>query len=62
MVDVDSMGPDPQPVVARTMFEFPSRKGITTVQTSRNVDISRHSNGHIFRYSVKLQSHGWVRW
>jgi len=29
------------------IFEFPSRKGITTVQTSRNVDISRHPNGHI---------------
>jgi len=30
------------------------------LQTSRNVDISRHSNGHIFRYWVMLQSHGWV--
>jgi len=28
-------------------FEFPSRKAITRVQTSSNVDISRHSNGHI---------------
>jgi len=46
----------------RPTFEFPSRKGITRVQTSRNVDISRHSNGHIFRYWVMLQSHGWVRW
>jgi len=44
------------------IFEFPSGKGITRVQTSQNVDISRHSNGHIFRYCVKLQSHGWVRW
>ena len=43
----------------RPVFEFPSRKGITGVQTSRNVDISRHSNGHIFRYWVMLQSHGW---
>ena len=34
----------------RPIFEFPSRKGITRVQTSRNVDISRHSNGHIFQY------------
>ena len=46
----------------RPIFEFPSRKVITRVQTSRNVDISRHSNGHIFRYWVMLQSHGWVRW
>jgi len=44
------------------IFEFPSRKGITTVQTSQNVDISRHSNGHIFRYCVMLQSHSWVCW
>jgi len=29
---------------------FLSRKGIITVHTSRNVDISRHSNGHIFWY------------
>jgi len=29
------------------IFEFPSRKAIMTVQTSRNVDISRNSNGHI---------------
>jgi len=29
------------------MFDFPSRKAITRVQTSRNVDISRHSNVHI---------------
>jgi len=29
------------------MFKFPSRKAITRIQTSRNVDISRHSNGHI---------------
>jgi len=46
----------------RPIFEFPSRKGITRVQTSRNVNISRHSNGHIFRYWVMLQSHGWVHW
>ena len=44
------------------IFEFPSRKGITRVQTSQNVDISRHSNDHIFWYCVMLQSHGWVRW
>jgi len=44
------------------IFEFLSRKGIATVHTSRNVDISRHSNGHIFRYCVKIQSHGWVCW
>ena len=29
------------------IFDVPSRKAITTVQTSPNVDISRHSNGHI---------------
>ena len=46
----------------RPIFEFPYRKGITRVQTSRNVDISLHSNGDIFRYWVMLQSHGWVRW
>ena len=40
------------------IFEFPFRKGITTAQTSRNVDISRHSNAHIFWYCMKLQSHG----
>jgi len=34
------------------IFEFSSRKGITRVQSSRNVHISRHSNGHIFRYWV----------
>jgi len=28
------------------IFEFSSRKGIMRVQTSRNVDISRNSNGH----------------
>ena len=28
-------------------FRIPSRKAITRVQTSRNVDISRNSNGHI---------------
>jgi len=43
------------------IFELPSRKAITRVQTSRNVDISRHSNGHIFWYWVMLQWHGWVR-
>ena len=32
----------------RPIFEFPSTKGITRVQTSRNVDISRHSNGTYF--------------
>ena len=46
----------------RPIFEFPSRKGITRVQTSLNVDISGHSNGHIFRYWVMLQSQCWVRW
>jgi len=30
--------------------------------TYTNVDISRHSNGHIFRYWVTLQSHGFIRW
>jgi len=29
------------------IFEFPSRKAITRVQTSPNVDTSRNSNGHI---------------
>ena len=29
------------------IFEFPSKKAITWVQTSRNVDISGNSNGHI---------------
>jgi len=29
------------------IFEFPSRKAVTRVQTSWNVDISRNSNGHI---------------
>jgi len=29
------------------MFEFPSRKAITRVQTLSNVDISRNSNGYI---------------
>ena len=29
------------------LVEFPSRKAITRVQTSWNVDILRHSNGHI---------------
>ena len=29
------------------IFEFPSRKAITRVQTSRNIDILRSSNGHI---------------
>jgi len=29
------------------IFEFPSRKAITRVQTSSKVDISRNSNGHI---------------
>jgi len=40
MVDSHSMGPD-------QIFEFPSRKAITRVQTSPNMDISRNSNGHI---------------
>ena len=53
------MGPGLQPVGAR-FSNFFSRKGITTVHTSRNVDISRHSNGHIFRYCVNIQSHGYV--
>ena len=29
------------------LVEFPSRKAITGVQTSRDVEISRNSNGHI---------------
>jgi len=29
------------------LVEFPSRRAITRVQTSSNVDISRNSNGHI---------------
>jgi len=29
------------------LVEFPSRKAITRVQTSSNVDISQNSNGHI---------------
>ena len=58
MVDFDSMGPGLYSL-SEPIFEFPSRKGITTVQTSRNVDISRHSNGHTFRFCVKLQSHAW---
>jgi len=29
------------------IFEFPFRKAITTVHTSRNVDISQNSNSHI---------------
>jgi len=29
------------------IFDFPSRKAIMRVQTSRNVDISQHSNRHI---------------
>jgi len=45
----------------RPIFEFPCRKGITRVQTSRNVHISRHSNGHIFRswsqYPTMCYSH-----
>ena len=36
----DGMGRSPT-------FEFPSKKAITWVQTSRNVDISWNSNGHI---------------
>jgi len=46
MVGGNSMGHGIQPIWG-PIFEFPSRKAITTVQTSRNVDISRHSNGHI---------------
>jgi len=37
---------DRQPL-AGFLVEFPSRKAITTVQTSPNVDISRNSTGHI---------------
>jgi len=46
MVGSDSMAPDLHPV-GSPIFDFPSTKAITRVQTSRNVDISRHSNGHI---------------
>jgi len=39
------------------IFDFPSRKAITRVQTSPHVDISRHSNGHI-----SVVRHATVRW
>jgi len=52
-VDIDSMA-------RRPIFEFLSRKGISRVQTSRNVDISRHSNGHIFRYWAMLHTVTWL--
>jgi len=44
MVDGDSMGPT---ACQSPIFEFPSKKAITRVQTSPNVDISRNLNGHI---------------
>jgi len=48
MIDDDSMGPGLKLVEARFLIsEFPSRKAITRVRTSPNVDISRHSNGHV---------------
>jgi len=39
------------------IIEFPTRKAIARVQTSRNVDISRNSNGHIL-----LVREATVRW
>ena len=46
MVGSHSMGPG---LLAcwSLIFEFPSRKAITRVQTSSNVNISRNSNGYI---------------
>jgi len=46
MVDSDSMGPELQ-LVGDRFFKFPSRKAITRVETSPNVDNSRNSNGNI---------------
>jgi len=56
MVDDDSMGPGLQ-LVRDQFLKFPSRKAITKVQTSPNVDISRHSNGHVL-----LLCDATVRW
>ena len=59
-VDVDSIGPGLQPVEAR-FSNFFLGITITTVHTSQNVDISRHSNGHIFDLDAikgQCQSHG----
>jgi len=54
MFDGDSIAPGLQLVAAQfsnlfrsPIFEFPSRKAITGVQTSQNVNISRNSNGHV---------------
>ena len=44
MADIDSMGP--ATACWSAIFEFPSTKCITRVQTSPNVDISGNSNGH----------------
>jgi len=46
MVGDDSMGPGLQ-LVYSPIFEFPSKKVTTRVQTSRHVDIWRNSNGCI---------------
>ena len=57
MIDVDSILPTLQ-LFGDRFYEFPSRKAITRVQTSPNVDISQNSNGH---KCVMLQSYGWAR-
>ena len=46
MVRSDSMGPGLK-FFGSPIFEFPSMKAIMRVQSSRNVNISRNSNGHI---------------
>jgi len=47
IVGGDSMGPGRSTACLSPVFEFPSRKAIKRVETLRNVDISRNSNGHI---------------
>jgi len=47
MVAGDSMGHGLHTACRSPIFEFHSRKAITRVQTSWNVDISRNSNDHI---------------
>jgi len=60
MDDVDSMGPGLQPVIAQfSNFLL----GKVSLQFKLNgMSIFHDIQMATFRYCVKLQSHGWVRW
>jgi len=60
--DVVEHAGSPTHTVYADMTLTRSKVKVTDHLNLRQLPISQHSNGHIFRYCVKIHSYGWVCW